>query len=407
MAIFKQLFNKLIPKEVRFGRGEDISQTKLNGAFKQIENAFFMLESFIGNGLDFFAEENNDRKMLFNISSSIGRSDKIYKPINKLISLSLIPKKYGAGISTYLDGELTLTSDVTNLTLPTEGKNGYEFGIYYKGRGKVLGLDGTQNWITLPDKGSSYGWHYLNVTADIAYIRLVKYNVGTDFKIKSIYISEKINNAIYNIAYSIPLGNNVYYTVKTPCKWSNIELDPSNVNNTSSIRCGSRTCKYCIGNTINLDDTDSINYGKPICSGALAEDGITQRSYLSDDDNVRKDYLTIQSPALTIDRQYSNRYKSFYLNSEVVDTEIPQNYLVLYDLKNSASPIKYHIKLHSSGRSDILYIKNANDIISGDSKRYIVLGGNYGLSDMLSDILFMTELPIPLSAIEPDVAIYA
>lgn len=406
--MISQLFTKLIPKKARFQKGEAPTASKLNGIMQQIESAFFMIESFLGNGTDYFIETDEDRKILFNISTAIGRTDKIYKPINKIVSLKRINKKFGFLTSTFDSNTdtLTMTSHEINTTIPVEAYSGYEFGIYYTGRGKVLGLDGTQNWVTLPDNGPSYGWHKIEVTSNISFIRLLKYNNIDDFKIRSIYISEKVDGSIFNIAYSIPTENKSYWSIKKPCKWSNPNLDSETQAGTSSIRCGSKTCDYCIGNTYEFDQTIELSYSKPKCQSALAEDGITARTYLSEDDEERTNYLTIQSPILTVDNQYSNRYIPFYVNPYSKDTEIPQNYLIIYDSKNSASTLRYTTKIYSAGKGNILYIKDQNDISTGDDRRYIVIGGNYGISDLLHDMIPFLELPIPKEGIEHDVAVY-
>lgn len=404
MSISKtQLFNKMLPKEVRFMRGEDPSPTKLNGAFGQLESAFFMLESFLGNGPDYTIDTNEERKMLFNISSAIGPSDKIYSPLNKVPSLERIWRKYGRATSSYdRDSKvLDVTSYQTNTTIPVEAYVGYELGIYYTGRGIIVALDGDPaTEMPLPDAGTSWKWFTTTVTEDIDWFRIRKYNNSSEaFKIKSIYVAPAESAAVLNKAYSIPLTNGSYWSVKTPCKWADPDL-------ISDLRCVNKTCSYCIGNTYNLDDT-SAQYGSPLCSGA--KNGLDgDINYAPANVDVRKDYFTLQAPVLTEPDSFAVRYRSYNVQGLTVDSEIPQNYALLYDTKNSASTLNYTMVLFSAGKPNILYVKDPNAIKSGigDNKRFILLNGSYGLSNLLNEILPQIELPMPQGAIEPDIAVY-
>lgn len=407
MTIASQLFSKLLPKEGRFFTGENPSPSKLNGIFKQLESAFGLLESFLGNGIDYHITEDKDRKMMFNISSAIGRTDKLYKPINLVPSLQFINNIWGNDVTSFADGILSFSTDLLFLTIPVNAMNNYEFGILYKGRGKILGLDGTDNWDTtsLPLQ-AEYKWKTISVSSNkIKFFKLKKYAADTDFNVRSIYIIDKsLYSGVYNKAYSLPLTNNVYWTNATPCKYS----DPN-----GDQKCEVKTCNYCIGQTYSIDKSDLTTYGKPICvsktvdsaNGAYWDNTGTpiSISYSPEVTGDRASYLTLQCPILTVDNQYAIKYKSFHVHSETLDTELPTNSCIIYDTKNSSATIKYLTKLYSAGgidgsiRGDIVYINNKTEISAGegDSKRFMILGSDYGLLDLMYDIMLFVNLPVP------------
>jgi len=83
-------FQTLLSKRARFLNGEDISPQKLSGFAAQLENGFKIIQSYLGNGTDYLLAnitDDPDRKTLFNLSSAIGKSEKIYKPVNRIYSI--------------------------------------------------------------------------------------------------------------------------------------------------------------------------------------------------------------------------------------------------------------------------------------------------------------------------------
>jgi len=409
-----QSFSRLLPKETRFITGENPSPIKLSASFNQIENAFYTVESFLGNGIDYHVTDQNNKKMLFNLSSAIGRTDKLYKPINLVPSLDFINRTWGGDATIYSSDTLEFVTDTLFIGIPVNAYNTYEFGIYYIGDGKVMGLDGTTTWIDLPTN-SEYGWHTISVTSNIGFFKISMKSGSTTFNIKSLYVCDKtIYNGIYNKAYCLPLDNTTYWTAKTPCKYSNPQ---------GTQVCTVRTCDYCIGQQYNMDYTNSVTFGSPKCvsldndpiNGAFWNNSGTSVSieYTTDDTTQRIQYITLQSPLNSVNNQYALSFKPFHVHNLDKDTEIPSNASVIYDTKNSSSTVKHLTSLYSAGgntdiRSDIVYIKDKTEINDGigDPKRYIVIGGNYGLIDLMYDLMKFVNLPVPVDA-SNHTAVYA
>jgi hypothetical protein len=193
--------------------------------------------------------------------------------------------------------------------------------------------------------------------------------------------------------------------MKVPCKYSNPD-------NGLATKCSTKTCDYCIGNTYEYDQTSS-DYGTPKCIGATnsvtptpASISYSPETILTDEQ--RSTYLTVQSPLITVDNIYSIKYAPTAINDSMIDVEIPQNKCVIYDTKNSASTIKYSTALFSAGRSDIIYIKDTSPFLDGmtDKQRYIILG-EYGVSDLMYDMMPFTGLALPVDAFPVGVACYA
>jgi hypothetical protein len=425
-----QSFPKFLPKETRFLTGENPSPTKMSGTFSQLETAFSMLESFLGNGTDYHVTppeigSTDNRKMLFNVSSAIGRTDKLYKPINQLPSLKFIADNWGGNATSYSSDTTTL-SFVTNIlyvAIPANARVGHEFGIYYTGKGRVFGLDGTTNWVNLPTlPNGTYGWYTILITANISFFRISLQGSGaTDFHVKSLYVVDKSTlNGAYNKAYCLPLENTVYWAAKTPCKFAN-----PNTNNTQ--QCLTKTCDYCIGQTYEMDQSNP-NYGQPKCTtynvttnptGAHWDNFGTNQpiSYTAEANTgltSRGSILTLQAPLLTVYKQYGIMLKSYHMHQELLDTMIPSNQCVIYDTKNSSATIKYLTNLYSAGgkngniRSDIFYVKDTDEISNGatDPRRFMVIGGDYGLLDLIYDMIQFINLPVPVDATD-HIAIYS
>lgn len=384
------MFTKLLPKEALFVRGESPSPDKLNGIFNQINSAMFMLESFLGNGTDYRITSDTDRKMLFNVSSALGRTDKLYKPANRIPDIKRLDDKFSGAYGTFNQATDTLTI-TDEIIFPAEIKNGDKVAVYYTGQ-PVFTIGATIT--TLPEK-ASFGWEYITTTEAIDYFYL-KPASGKTLVIRAIYIAETdIDGECYNIGYSIPLDNANYYTVKVPCYYSN----PANTLNTT--KCASKTCNYCIGNTYNLSIDDSVTYGTPICSGAVDLNS-NPINYLAETGNLRATYLTLQSPVNTTNNAYSLKYRPFKMHSSETDDMVILNKCMIYDIKDAVSPMKYTSYLYSAGganshiRGDIFYTTSSEVIQVGDNKRYLVLGGSYGVVDLAYDMMTFIERQVPL-----------
>jgi hypothetical protein len=415
-----QLFPQFLPKQTRFLTAENPSPTKFSGTFAQLETAFSMLESFLGNGVDYHVTKDENRKMLFNISSAIGRTDKLYKPMNLIPSLQFIDMVWGLDATAYnsTTGILDFPTDLINVGIPVNAYNGYEFGVYYNGAGQVFNLNGLANtWVDLPDTGGTYKWVSLPITGTIRYLKIKKASPSISFSIKSMYAADpNIYDGIYNKAYALPLENNSYWTIKTPCIYSS--------SASGSQTCERRTCEYCIGHSYDFTT------GQPKCfilnanwesvgdnGGAYWLNSGTRMPItytpVTDTHDIKSTYFTVQSPLLTKYNQYAIMYKPFHMHNETLNTLIPPNQCIIYDTENSSATMKYLTNLFSAGgvngsiRGDIFYIQDTSEVAVGEGnpKRYIVLGGNYGFLDLIYDILGLVNLPVPVDASE-HVAVY-
>ena len=89
-------FPKVYPVDsVTFFNGEQPTPAKFTGIFRYINAAFFSIESFMGNGLDFNKPgPGKDRYNILNLSTSLGHTDKIYSSLNQLDRLYDITYRY-------------------------------------------------------------------------------------------------------------------------------------------------------------------------------------------------------------------------------------------------------------------------------------------------------------------------
>ena len=396
MAI-RDTFTRLIPKEVNFVRGEQPAPSKLNGAFKQIESALTVLESFLGNGTDYRVTDDKKRRMIFNISAILGRADKLYKPVNKLQSLKNI---YNFFIKPFDLGTYDEVNDIIILTSPLElygvFREGYKFGLFYTyvlntNKATVGGLKTTPD--ALDNKaGTTEGYYtWYEYELEEAKGSFVINTNGNTVYIKSMYMVKPDEDGnVFNEGYSIPVtkiidgeeiqGNASYWSVKIPCRWAAGGLSQSQT-------CAKKTCNYCIGNVYNY--SGATNLMSPACLGAIAQDG-TSLSYTSSI-GTRAGYYTLQSPALSVSMPYAVRYKPFKMHNTIEAQQIPENSCIIYDTKNTVNPLMYTVPLYSasSTRGDIFFIRNTSNIIPNDTKRYIVLGGSYGVLDLILELLEM------------------
>jgi hypothetical protein len=391
------MFTKLLPKEASFIRGESPSPDKLNGIMNQLSAATYILESFLGNGLDYRVTSDSERKMLFNVSSAIGKTDKLYKPANKVCNLERIDKRFAGSAASYNSTDKTL-SVVSKFVVPAEIIAGDKLGIYYIGQPIVtIAASG----YTLAER-ATYGWSYIpNIPTSIDYF-YIENAPAKSLTIKAFYIAERFTDTeCYNTGYSVPISNANYYTVKTPCRYSNPAAS-------GALKCATKTCNYCIGNTYNFDQTQTVTYGTPTCSGAVSVLG-GGLSYSAD--TLRPKVLTLQSPINTTENAYAIKYRPFYMHNTALDQMLPANSCMIYDLKDGVNAVKYSQNLYSAGgvnsniRGDIFYITDNSVIAIGDNKRYLVIGGDYGLVDMVYDLatFIQRQTPVGLQLVGPAV----
>jgi hypothetical protein len=387
------MFTKLLPKEVLFKRGESPSPDKLNGIFDQIGSAAYILESFLGNGTDYRITTNSDRKLLFNVSSAIGQTEKLYKPASKIPDLQRLLRRYIGTHGSWNDTTKTLTITEAAL-IPSDIEAGDRIGIYYTGRPRFT-MPGSSVVNMNNHSGGIYDWEFYDFSSDANYFQIEPYPAST-LSIRSFYIAKTFpGSACYNTGYTVPISNANYYTVKTPCVYSNPAL-------TGTSACSSKVTNYCIGNTYEYTASASATYGTPICSGA-------NKSYSIETASPRSTYLTIQCPLNTTENKYALKFRPFSMHSISLDTLITPNMCIVYDIKDAVNPIKYNTSLYSAGesagyiRGDIFYTPDKDTMTTGDNNKYLVLGGNYGLTDMVSDLIGIMDrqLPIGLGVVGP------
>lgn len=441
-----QLFQKLLPININFVTGESPSALKLTGIFNYIQASYFILESYLGNGIDYGVQSLSERKMMFNIASTIGATGNIYKPLNKLTSISSIHKNFGAlhtnegnevlfGDTLHIQhtehvvgdgvlGEYLSILDELNIPVAQEDNfgNGHQFGIIYKGSGtiKIFNGDGLYTEVTCTAPAQN---EYVQKTIPLsdAYVDFINIVPSVDFKIYSIWLTDNTdgllsndgfaaNNGeefIYNVACSIPVDNGLesnesFWKIAPPC----IHSLPETVD-----KCDLRTCSKCIGNTYDIFvDQTSVGspwtpVGQPICGGDV---GLGQASNIQGEINASlvpaggKKYTpvvyneqsvnviyTLQSCLLMKSKPYMIKFRPFAchekLNAEIT---LPKNGSVLYDMNASYNPIKYNITLRSAGRPDIIYVHDVQkELIANSYNKINIIGGSYSLSSMLYDIL--------------------
>ena len=382
-----QFFQTLLTKKARYLNGENPSPAKLSAVNAQIESAFSVIEGFLGNGTDYLITSNSNRRVLPNISSAIGSGEKIYRPVNMFHSLEQIARKSIIASSTYDSVNNVLNIGASAVTGTFHIPTGTSIGIYYQtNTNNSVTINYNSTGSTFPSSTSGYTWAFMpTMDATEAFVILCTGGL----KIKSFVLSNTaaginpIQNiytntlGVVNIAYSIPLANLSYFSVNTPCKWAST----TRTGVTSDWICLSKTCNHCIGNKYN-------NLGAPLCTGAVstAPGGSAPLSYVADSVTTEK---TIQSPLLTVDNPYSAKYLPFKMYDNISEgSALPSNSLALYDTSNQSVPVIQNLDFYSANtfRGDIVYIKDQVGV-SNVSNQYLLIGGGYGMSNMLWDIL--------------------
>jgi hypothetical protein len=456
-----QLFQKLLPINISFVNGESPSPTKLTGIFNYIQASYFILESYLGNGIDYSVTTLKDRKMLFNLASSIGSSGNIYRPTNKLTSLYNIHKHFGAvnkdDGSTFTDGlhdehtnyvygdgvlgEYLEILEETYVPISYEDRTGagHQFGITYKGKGSVTLFygDGTSTEVVCsPPTLGELLEKKVGVTASfIDSILLSPHTDGTPLEIYSVWLTENTeayladdqNGAaigeefIYNVANAIPTdnglsGNEAFWKIGPPCQYS---------LSTAETKCDKRTCGYCLGNTYDVfvDRTNVSPWqpaGQPVCGGSVGIGGsfstqgevdaslvpsngfkYTPVIYTASSENV---VYAVQSCLLMKSKPFLTKLRPFAANKNLASgIVLTKNESAIYDMGAIYNPIKYNITLRATGRPDIIYVHDVNkELVANSYNKINVIGGAYNITEMLYDILKILN-----EKQKPQVAVYA
>ena len=443
---YTQKFAKFLPVAISFFKGESASPQKFNGIFSYLEAGFSILESFLGNGIDYKIplSDKSKRKMLFNVSQAIGSTSNIYKPVNKMVSLSNIYHNYGSvnnGSTTsheshsFIDNinkklivnrTLNVPLCITNNQLDT-----YYLGVYYTGdsdgeisiKCKTVGENITLSLDTNP--GRKFGYIKTN-SQYIEYIEIKPKN-GKNIEIESIFFVsnsettpiEEITNVnnkemkrfiAFNSSYSVPIINKSLWTIKLPCE------------NALKGICTLATCGYCIGNLydVNVNSTVIDKIGAPVCGGddgifgniedELIPKNITTKKrikYIPNDYNTTGSVpiYTIQSPVLTEDVPYMIKFMPFIAHQFGYSSGqmLVKNESAVYDIASPKSPVFTNMTIYSAGQPHIVYVVDDNlELSGGFSDRILILGGLYSLSDFVKD-----SLKVNSEGSIPQVSVYA
>ncbi len=460
-----QLFQKMLPINIKFFQGESPSPTKLNGIFNYIQASYYILESFLGNGIDYGVTVLKDRKMVFNLSSTIGQASNLYRPTNKLGSIYQIHQHFGAlhtdegsqaiyndtlhtQHTQYTEGDGVMSEFVqilqqVNVPISYEAKDGegHQLGIIYTGSGtiNVFTGDGTSTPLacTAPT-GGALKQKTLTITTD--YIDYIQFTPTSNFKIYSIWLVENSEALLtddvqfankgeittYNVGCAIPVDNGLageesFWKIASPCVHS---------LSTATNKCKLRTCNYCIGNTYDIF-VDQTNVGtkwnasgSPICGGDVGlVDGSSVKGeidttlvptdsvdapikytgvqYTAASANV---VYTLQSCLLMRSKPFMAKFRPFAAHERLgSELTLTRNESALYDMSANYNPIKYDITLRSAGRPDIIYVFDPKrELSAGTNNKISVIGGTYNISQMLKDILKHTN-----ERQTPQVAVYA
>lgn len=395
-----QFFQTLLTKRGRFLNGENPSPAKLSAINAQTESAFAVIESFLGNGTDYLITSNANRRLLPNVSSAVGTGERIYKPVNRFYSLDLVASKYLGDAGLYSEAYKELNLGATT-TLVIDIPQNSIIGLYYTtndNNNMSVTYNTNVTQVFSPSPSGVFSWAWVTPTSAMAPSFTITCTGGVTLKSLVLYFQTDIPSPIHqinkvaNIAYSIPLNNNNYFCVKTPCYWA--RSGRSGNNGISDYICGSKTCDFCVGNTYDLASESSSGYGTPMCQGAVSATGGISLSYTAD---TTTSYKTVQSPILTVDIPYSAKFMPFKIYNSLTSglaagVQLPSNSLLLYDIMNNSIPVMQNVDFFSASatRGDIVYIKSIVGI-QDSLKQYLVLGGSYGLSNMIWDIFGLTK----------------
>jgi len=431
-----QSFQTLLPVDITFYRGESPSPAKLNGIFNYIQASYYVLESYLGNGTDYLVDESNfkDRKMLHNLAGAIGKMGDLYRPINKLGTLKHIHSVYGANnhgdVGTGLEAPCTSYIKGTGKTneylsvdkdfnipvqLMTDTSSDYYLVVNFRGRGNLSVNDGISN-TNIPLDESSFTKEKTYVITGGSFIDHIKINTISSLEIYSISLLSgkecyQYQSLAFNVATSMPLDQDKFWTVKAPCLHAY----------TNDGLCSVSTCQFCIGNTYDLyiEDSsldDASRFGLPVCGGDYftsvpdelkpdaADSSITYTPY--DPAGSVKTYA-MQSSLLMTSKGFMAKYRPFAAFDPVkysAGDPISKNESVIYDKLAAYSPVFYDIILYATSRPDIIYLSDIkNEVVPNTNDRYFAVGGAYSVTSLLSDILkYLSDQQKPTTAVYAD-----
>jgi hypothetical protein len=221
-----------------------------------------------------------------------------------------------------------------------------------------------------------------------------------------------------NQFYSIGLDHSSYIACIKPCKWSKGSY------NSLGVQCDKCTVEgACIGNTydIYIDNGDNLNIktGIPVCAGTyraqsssfliygdlLPTDGTpTILQYNNSYDGTENpQFFVMQSPLSTYKNKFGTfKFHPFLLTTQTDSQAIAQGRVMIYDaLADDGNHIIWDAKSISTFRPDIIKVIS-NKITSGNYKKYLVLSGDVGISDMNKSVVNESN-----EKVEKHIAVYS
>jgi hypothetical protein len=447
-------FRKVYPADaVQWYNGEQPTPAKFTGIFQYVNAAFFSIESFIGNGLDYDKPgEDMDRYSQVNLSTAMGHMSKVYSSLNKLAPLHAIAYKFAitdqldVADKVYFDGgtqEAPGSQGVkilSNFSIPIGQSFQEDIYICMNFKSKGAGVPIVAAWFdtlgaqqlmdmsapavvkaTLNNNLSKQTDHVLKYTSMKivagTYIEALHFDINTAdefwiFSLSMIADKEGLKvitdykssdstshvmplNEMYSMGIdskSIDGVNNQSYAYQLRCVYAGV--------------CDKAISINCIGNTYDfyVNDGYSIKYktGKPKCAGktynnygANSVDAsilpqtnpeIPLKKYEYTPNAVETPNMVIfQSPMYCQDRVDLLKYHPIFISSEIDGMAIGNGLNAVYDVQSTASPLVETSMLFSCDRADMARMaNNDNDIMLDTIDRYYIIGGKFGVADMIN-----------------------
>ena len=405
------IYQNLVSKQAVFVLGEQPSPTKLTGAFAQLENAFINLQKFLGNGIDWLETEQSKKKLIPSISSALGSSTFVYKPVNRIKSLrALLVSNNLLNSTIYTPESLTEREKITAigaLVVKIPVFTGDMIGIYCSGSVEIKITYNGSSIETFSSSDTFENWKFYTVqnTGNITSVNVAGsiYELFVTDKVDSTssifsYSVKDLSNLLvqkterinFNKGVSLDLSNSSYWTIKAPCYYASLSIGA----------CPFATCPNCIGNTYDMVKA-SATYGMPKCSikkitsGFVEITNLDSPSYqtIAQSSQIK---FTVQAPLITKKRPYNIKYLPIALldlsASSLNGNIVPFNQIVIYDTSNNSLPIIRDIQISygADNRTDIFTIGQVPGVLPtqpNSKSPYILIGGDYSVSEQISDLM--------------------
>lgn len=426
-----QMFPKLLPVDIKFFGGESPSPQKLTGIYNYIGSAFYILESFLGNGVDLNTPSDADRKLIYNLSNAIGAMGNVYRPHNYLTSLEFIHRQFGSmngnGTTEYkkmidqfmqsggTEKYLTVNSQI-NIPIDIISDSDLYLNMLVTGAGIVrvhhtdtspvtditISTPISINGYTIPTEFSLL----INAGVYISHIEIIItvptvpinfFSLTLVDSAKALMFTLDTANKPYNVSYAMNQNNPSFWKIKKPCQNALDEV------------CSVATCKYCIGNTYDIYTRvlglEGTLVGESVCGGDFAstiqetlqpvnKTTYAKIKYTPPTTPGTSTLYTAQSSLLMKETPYSLRFRPYGIHSLPSESIIDKNQAMVYDSfagGGATSPLCYNLIIQSGGRPDIVIINDTKNNLVESKDRFIILGGMYSLASYIADTSEMSS----------------